>query len=49
MLENGNLMVSYQPLDDMPNFFRMVVSNPASCYEDIDFLINEIYLLGKDL
>ena len=27
MMYAGNLMVSYQPLDDKPNFFRSIISN----------------------
>merc|ERR1712141_4307 len=33
----GTLMVSYQPLGDTPNFFRSILSNPATREEDIDF------------
>ncbi|CAF1124594.1 unnamed protein product [Brachionus calyciflorus] len=49
MVIEGNLMISYQPLDDKPNFFRMIVSNPASNFEDIDYMINEIERFGNDL
>ncbi|KAI1902250.1 hypothetical protein AGOR_G00042770 [Albula goreensis] len=49
MMENGTTMVSYQPQGDKVNFFRMVISNPAATFEDIDFLIEEIDRLGQDL
>ncbi|XP_067233504.1 glutamate decarboxylase 2 [Chanodichthys erythropterus] len=49
MMEYGTTMVSYQPQGDKVNFFRMVISNPAATFEDIDFLIEEIERLGHDL
>ncbi|ELW72997.1 Glutamate decarboxylase 2 [Tupaia chinensis] len=49
MMEYGTTMVSYQPLGDKVNFFRMVISNPAATHQDIDFLIEEIERLGQDL
>uniref|UniRef100_A0A8C5QAR3 Glutamate decarboxylase 1 n=1 Tax=Leptobrachium leishanense TaxID=445787 RepID=A0A8C5QAR3_9ANUR len=49
MMEEGTVMVGYQPLDDKPNFFRLVFSNPASTKSDADFLLEEIVRLGKDL
>ena len=49
MIQNGNLMVGYQPLDEKPNFFRMVISNRATTREDLDFMLDEIEHLGKDL
>lgn len=49
MMEYGTTMVSYQPQGDKVNFFRMVISNPAANFEDIDFLIEEIERLGQDL
>ncbi len=48
-MNEGRLMISYQPLDDMPNFFRMVVSNAATNLEDIQFMITEIERLGSEL
>ncbi|OCT74490.1 glutamate decarboxylase 1 [Xenopus laevis] len=49
MMEEGTTMVSYQPQGDKPNFFRMVISNPASKKSDVDFLLEEMERLGKDL
>uniref|UniRef100_A0A8C9S2E4 Glutamate decarboxylase 2 n=1 Tax=Scleropages formosus TaxID=113540 RepID=A0A8C9S2E4_SCLFO len=49
MMEYGTTMVSYQPQGNKVNFFRMVISNPAATFEDINFLIEEIERLGQDL
>ena len=49
MMLKGTLMVGYQPLDDKPNFFRAIISNPASTDEDIHFMLDEIERLGRDL
>ena len=49
MMERGTTMVGYQPLDDKPNFFRMINSNPASTEADIDFLMDEIERLGEEI
>ncbi|PAA62473.1 hypothetical protein BOX15_Mlig010169g1, partial [Macrostomum lignano] len=40
MMESGTTMVGYQPLGNLPNFFRMIVSNPAATEADIDFLLD---------
>ena len=49
MMYAGNLMISYQPLDDKPNFFRSIISNQACNEEDIDFMMEELDRLGIDL
>ena len=49
MMEAGTLMVSYQPLGELPNFFRSIISNVASREEDIDFMLSEMERLGKHL
>lgn len=49
MMLEGTMMLSYQPLDDHPNFFRMVFCNQATREEDVMFLCDEIERLGKDL
>jgi hypothetical protein len=49
MMMKGSLMVGYQPLDDKPNFFRAIVSNPASTEDDILFMLDEIERLGCNL
>ncbi len=42
-------MVGYQPDKQRPNFFRMIISNQAIIEDDLDFLVDEIERLGKDL
>lgn len=49
MMVDGKMMVSYHPLEDKPNFFRMVISNEKSEKEDMDFVLNEIERIGDDL
>jgi hypothetical protein len=29
MMKDGTMMISYQPLGDLPNFFRSIISNQA--------------------
>lgn len=48
-LEEGTTMISYQPGGDKVNFFRMVFFNPATRQTDVDYLIDEIERLRKDL
>ena len=48
-MEAGTTMVGYQPLGNYVNFFRMIVSNPASTKTDIDFMLDEIERLGKTI
>ena len=49
MMEKGSTMVGYQPLGELPNFFRMITSNVASSRFDIDFLLDEIEKLGEQV
>lgn len=49
MMEKGSTMIGYQPLGAKVNFFRCVLSNHATQHEDIDFLLDEIVRLGRDL
>ncbi len=48
MTEKGSMMVSYQPLGTLPNFFRMALATPSS-EEDMDWLLDEIERLGNDI
>jgi len=48
MMEKGSTMIGYQPLGDKPNFFRMIISNPATNCSDLDFLLDEIEKLGEE-
>ena len=49
MMDYGTLMVSYEPLAELPNFFRSIKSNVASREEDIDFMLSEMERLEKHL
>ncbi|KAI8498905.1 hypothetical protein Bbelb_233580 [Branchiostoma belcheri] len=49
MTKKGNMMVQYQPLEGVPNFFRLVMANGETTRQDLDFLVEEIERLGADL
>uniref|UniRef100_A0A8D0ADX5 Cysteine sulfinic acid decarboxylase n=1 Tax=Sander lucioperca TaxID=283035 RepID=A0A8D0ADX5_SANLU len=49
MIKEGTMMVGYQPLGNKVNFFRMVVFSPLLSQKDMDFFLDEIERLGKDL
>ncbi|XP_065336093.1 glutamate decarboxylase [Cloeon dipterum] len=49
MMQEGTIMVGYQPDDRRPNFFRNIISNGACRKEDVDFLLAEFDRLGHDL
>ncbi|XP_055045197.2 cysteine sulfinic acid decarboxylase isoform X1 [Misgurnus anguillicaudatus] len=49
MVKCGTTMVGYQPMEGYVNFFRMVVVSPQLTTKDMDFFLNEIERLGKDL
>ncbi|KAM8794131.1 cysteine sulfinic acid decarboxylase [Eudromia elegans] len=49
MVRSGSVMVSYQPHGAAVNFFRQVVTNPAVTKADLDFFLDEIERLGRDL
>ncbi|XP_032093993.1 acidic amino acid decarboxylase GADL1 isoform X2 [Thamnophis elegans] len=49
MMKKGSMMLGYQPHRGKVNFFRQVIINPQVIREDVDFLLDEIDSLGKDL
>lgn len=49
MMKEGNLMITYQPLREKPNFFRLVIQNSALNKDDMLHTIDEIERLGHDL
>ena len=49
MVKEGTMLIGYQPLGSHVNFFRMVVSNLESTETDMDFVVQEIERLGRDL
>ncbi|XP_060241088.1 acidic amino acid decarboxylase GADL1 isoform X2 [Meriones unguiculatus] len=49
MMKKGSLMLGYQPHRGKVNFFRQVVISPQVSREDMDFLLDEIDSLGRDM
>jgi hypothetical protein len=49
MMRKGSMMISYQPLQNLPNFFRFVVQNSGVTHEDADYFLDELEHLGADL
>lgn len=49
MMKKGSLMVGYQPHGERPNFFRMIIISPQVSTQDMDFVLDEIESLGRDL
>ena len=49
MMHDGTMMVGYQPLNDRPNFFRMIVTCPTATFEDMNYVLDEIERLGKNI
>lgn len=49
MMREGSMMITYQPMKDLPNFFRLVLQNSALTQEDMDYIIMEIERLGHNL
>ena len=43
------MMVTYMPLGNKPNLFRMVTISPLSTEKDMNFVLDEIDRLGNDL
>ncbi|XP_069816504.1 acidic amino acid decarboxylase GADL1 isoform X3 [Dendropsophus ebraccatus] len=49
MMKKGSMMIGYQPHRDKVNFFRQIIISPQVSREDMDFVLDEIELLGRDL
>ena len=51
MMDNGSMMIGFNPLTSkgFVNFFRVIVTNPMTTKEDMDFILDEMERLGKDL
>lgn len=49
MMKEGTMMITYQPLRGLPNFFRLVLQNSGLNQKDMDFFIKEFERLGRDL
>lgn len=48
-MKEGSMMITYQPLRELPNFFRLVIENSALGHGDMDRIIETIQKLGSDL
>uniref|UniRef100_A0A1B0CFM9 Glutamate decarboxylase n=1 Tax=Lutzomyia longipalpis TaxID=7200 RepID=A0A1B0CFM9_LUTLO len=49
MMKEGSMMITYQPLRQKPNFFRLVLQNSSLEKSDMLHIINKIAQLGEDL
>lgn len=49
MMKEGTMMITYQPVNDLPNFFRLVLQNSSLTRSDMDYFVGEIERLGSDL
>lgn len=50
-MTEGTLMIGYQPLSckGFVNFFRIIISNAKCDHSDMDYVLDEIDRLGRDL
>lgn len=49
MLAKGEMMTWYASTKWFPNFFRMILISPQVNYEDLDFVVEHIQELGKEI
>lgn len=49
MIKKGSMMVTYQPLHNLPNFFRIVLQNSCLNESDMTYFLDEIESLGNNL
>ncbi|KAJ8963373.1 hypothetical protein NQ318_018849 [Aromia moschata] len=49
MIRHGSVMLAYQPLKQLPNFFRFVSQNSSLTRKDIDFILDHISEIGDAL
>ncbi|KDR09499.1 Cysteine sulfinic acid decarboxylase, partial [Zootermopsis nevadensis] len=49
MIKEGSMMLTYQPLRDQPNFFRLVLQNSGTDRADMDYIVREFERLSSDL
>ncbi|XP_025068077.1 cysteine sulfinic acid decarboxylase isoform X5 [Alligator sinensis] len=49
MMKAGSMLVGYQPHGSKANFFRQIVTSPLVTRQDLDFFLDEIERLGRDL
>lgn len=49
MVKSGSMLITYQPLRELPNFFRLVLQNSGLTEADMRFFAEEIERLADDL
>jgi glutamate/tyrosine decarboxylase-like PLP-dependent enzyme len=49
MMAKGTLLVNYQPRQGLPNFWRMVFTNPNATEADLKFVLDETEAIAKEL
>lgn len=49
MIKKGSMMITYQPLRKIPNFFRLVLQNSSLTKDDMKYFLDEIESLGCNL
>ncbi|XP_017877131.1 cysteine sulfinic acid decarboxylase [Ceratina calcarata] len=49
MVKKGSMLITYQPLGKLPNFFRLVLQNSGLTEADMRFFAEEIERLASDL
>ncbi|CAL7942271.1 unnamed protein product [Xylocopa violacea] len=49
MMKKGSMLITYQPLHKLPNFFRLVLQNSGLTETDMRFFAEEIERLASDL
>ena len=51
MVKNGSLLIGYTPLKlrGYVNFFRIIIENKLCEHSDMDYVVQEIERLGKDV
>ncbi|KAJ8926035.1 hypothetical protein NQ315_009890 [Exocentrus adspersus] len=49
MVRHGSVMLGYQPLKQLPNFFRFVSQNSSLTRKDVDFILDHIAEIGDAL
>lgn len=49
MTREGTMLMTYQPLKELPNFFRLVLQNSSLTFDDMDYVIAEFERLGRNL
>ncbi|KAJ8975457.1 hypothetical protein NQ317_004106 [Molorchus minor] len=49
MIRHGSVMMAYQPLKKLPNFFRFVSQNSSLTRKDVDFILDHMSEIGGAL